>query len=236
MKPALLFLSAVLLAACGGQKPASDGVMQTGLPGMITAGGHTSGEVMAANAPAAAVHPGPSGTPGIPGGAEGNPGGAAMGSTAPKTTNLAANTNAPAGPASAPVASASAAAGPASAPAVTTAPAPPGAPGAPATAAAGAAGGQVASAPLSPASAAALEAQQAQAALERVQDVVAANWKAHAAGPGFNTAAGGMPMQGGIKSEKLGTAAASTDVKTATKPPTYPVVDRKAPDAASPKP
>jgi hypothetical protein len=234
MRPALLLLAAALLAGCGDRESANDGVARTGFPGMVTAGGHTSGEVMAAKGSAAPVNPGPAGTPGIPGGAEGNPGGAALGSTAPKTTNIAATTDAPAGPASAPVPSASAAAGGASAPAVTTAAAPPGAPGAPASAAAEAA--PASSASLSAASAAALEAQNAQAALERVQDVVAANWKAHAAGPGFDTVQGGAPVQTLVRSEKLGTAPPSADVKTATKPATRPIVDRKAPDAAGPKP
>ena len=81
MRAALLLLCAALVAACGDRQSTKNGVVQTGLPGMISAGGHTSGEVMATRSPAAAVTPGPSGTPGIPGGAEGNPGGASLGST-----------------------------------------------------------------------------------------------------------------------------------------------------------
>jgi hypothetical protein len=248
MKAALALLACVALAGCGGhEQDAKNGVVQTQLPGDITSGGHTSGEVMAANTPGGAVQPGPSGTPGIPGGAEGNTGGTKMGGTAPQQTNVAATTTAPTGAASAPVASASAAAGPASAPGAGSGPpasmAVAAAPGASATAASGAA--PAASAPLSPASAAALEAQRAQLALERVQDVVAARWHARAAKMGYDSQAA-PPAAGGaasapsaplvVKSEKLGTAPPSPDVKTATKPATRPVVDRKAPDQAGPKP
>ena len=97
-----------------------------------------------------------------------------------------------------------------------------------------------ASAPLSPASAAALQAQRAQQALEHVQDLVAARWKARAAHGDFAMAAASAttapPAQVTVKSEKLGTAPASPDVKTATKPATQPVLDRKSPAAAGPKP
>lgn len=222
MRAPLLLVATVLLAAgCGGQET-KDGVVQTKMPGAVTAGGRTSGEVMAANAPAAGVVPGPAGTPGIPGGAEGNPGGANLGSTAPKTTDIAATSNAPAGPASAPAA--------------TTAASPP---GTPPTAAAGAASAPVAAAPLSPASAAALEAQRAQQALERAQDVVAAHWRARSAtqpATATNAPLNPPPAQIVIRSEKLGTAPPSRDVKTPTKPKTDPIVDPKSPRAAGEKP
>lgn len=198
MKAALLLAAVVLLAGCGRHEAATPGVRQTGFPGMVTAGGHTSGAVMAANTPGGAVHPGPAGTPGIPGGAGGNPGGAALGNEAPKTTDLAAKTTAPAGAASAPVAAASA--------------------------------------PLSAASAAALAAQRAKESLERVQDVVAARWHARVASGALPPASATRPVQVVVKSEKLGTAPPSPDVKTMTKPATPAVLDRQAPAAAGPKP
>jgi hypothetical protein len=40
--------AALLLASCGDRHAATEAVRQTGLPGMETAGGHTSGEAMAA--------------------------------------------------------------------------------------------------------------------------------------------------------------------------------------------
>ena len=72
------------LAACGSseQSSASAGVRQTHFPGEITAGGGTSGEVLAraGNAPTAQNA---SGTPGIPQGKEGNTGGTEMGGASP---------------------------------------------------------------------------------------------------------------------------------------------------------
>jgi hypothetical protein len=202
VRSGLVLVAALLLAACGDRQAGKDGIRQTGLPGVETAGGHTSGQVIAATATAGPVNPGPAGTPGIPLGSEGNTGGAALGSSMPKTTNIAAATNAPAGPAVAPATGASAAA----------------------------------SAPLSPASAAALEAQQAQLALERVQDRVAAAWRARAATQGFASAPAAPPAAIVVRSEKLGTAPPSADVKQPTKPATPSVVDPKAPNAASPRP
>lgn len=110
--PLLLLAAAALLAGCGREAASNDRMLQTGFPGMVTAGGHTSGEVMAANSPGADANRGPAGTPGIPGGSGGNTGGAAMGGSVPKTTDLAANTTAPQG-AGAPATSASAPAAPA---------------------------------------------------------------------------------------------------------------------------
>ena len=80
------------LAGCGrGPSSAADGVRQTHFPGAVTAGGGTSGEVMARAvagaksgeggrgqaAPGGSV----SGTPGIPEGAGGTTSGPAMGAT-----------------------------------------------------------------------------------------------------------------------------------------------------------
>ena len=74
---------ALLLAACGeSNRPVTgDGaVVQTRFPGQVTAGGGTSGEVLARSA-ATQETPAPSGTPGIPQGSGGTTGGAAMGGT-----------------------------------------------------------------------------------------------------------------------------------------------------------
>lgn len=66
------------LAGCGrGDDPP---VRQTKFPGQVSAGGGTSGEVMA-RAGGVANTPDSSGTPGIPQGSGGNVGGAAMGGT-----------------------------------------------------------------------------------------------------------------------------------------------------------
>ncbi|HEY8608054.1 MAG TPA: hypothetical protein VIM12_13145 [Noviherbaspirillum sp.] len=106
--------AAALLAACGqgdgGTADASRGVRETKFPGQVTAGGGTSGEVMAqaagakaqtatggkqagqegvrGQAPTGSV----SGTPGIPEGSGGTPSGAEMGGT---TSGAAATQVAP---------------------------------------------------------------------------------------------------------------------------------------------
>jgi hypothetical protein len=73
----------VLVAGCGPHGPGSeDGVQQTKFPGMVSAGGGTSGEVIARTGGKQA--PPPAGTPGIPQGAGGNTGGAAPGGTVAK--------------------------------------------------------------------------------------------------------------------------------------------------------
>lgn len=71
-----LLLACAALAGCdrGGGTDANAGATQTHFPGQITAGGNTSGEVLAKNANTTANMP--SGTPGIPQGAGGNTGGA----------------------------------------------------------------------------------------------------------------------------------------------------------------
>lgn len=83
----LIFLSA--LAACGRDDPTHN-VNQTKFPGQVTAGGNTSGEVMARNTPATTSHPA-AGTPGIPQGSGGTTGGTATAGTTPATTSAPAN-------------------------------------------------------------------------------------------------------------------------------------------------
>jgi hypothetical protein len=217
MRPLFLVtLLAAALTGCGDRDDASHGVRQTKLPGDITAGGRTSGQVMAANGTPATAQPGPAGTPGIPKGAEGNTGGTAMGGTTPSAP--AAGAAAPTGPASAAGAPASAALAPASA----------------------------ASAP------AMSDAQRQQMQLVASMDTVAARWRARAAAQGWPVhpptpveSAGGIQAsatppatgaQAPIKSEKLGTAAPSADVKQATKPQTDDDVNSKHPKAAGSKP
>jgi hypothetical protein len=74
-----LLLAVLALAACNRGADLSN-VQQTKAPGHISAGGHTSGDVIAASPqPQTAGTSGPAGTPGIPQGSEGNTGGAAIG-------------------------------------------------------------------------------------------------------------------------------------------------------------
>lgn len=98
------------LAGCDRGTSASDGVRQTHFPGAVTAGGGTSGEVMARSVASAKSDEGRrgqaatpsgsvSGTPGIPEGAGGTVSGPAMGAT----TQGAAGTKAAPEPAQAPV-------------------------------------------------------------------------------------------------------------------------------------
>jgi hypothetical protein len=78
--------AALALALLGGCKQHGDaGQIKTHFPGMVTAGGGTSGEVMAANSgnKTNAVYAG--GTPGIAGGAGGNTSGAGTGGTTQET-------------------------------------------------------------------------------------------------------------------------------------------------------
>lgn len=76
------------LAACGNQRAGDDvRADQTKFPGQVSAGGGTSGEVIARGMKEPVVV-GPSGTPGIPQGSEGNVGGAALGGTVPKETEI----------------------------------------------------------------------------------------------------------------------------------------------------
>lgn len=79
-------LVAMLLAACErGQTPAANGVIQTKYPGQVSAGGMTSGQIMARTArdTTDAIYAG--GTPGIAGGSGGNTSGAAIGGATRET-------------------------------------------------------------------------------------------------------------------------------------------------------
>lgn len=77
---------AVLLAACDrGQAPAANGVIQTKYPGQVTAGGMSSGQIMAATARPETDATYAGGTPGIAGGSGGNTSGAETGGTVRET-------------------------------------------------------------------------------------------------------------------------------------------------------
>jgi len=78
-----LLLASLLLAACKQHGDAAQ--RQTHFPGMVTAGGHTSGQVMAANGGPKTNAGYAGGTPGIAGGAGGNTSGAATGGTVTET-------------------------------------------------------------------------------------------------------------------------------------------------------
>jgi len=71
----------LLLAAGGCSKHGDEAQRQTKFPGMVTAGGGTSGQVMAANGGPKTDGSYAGGTPGIAGGSGGNTGGAATGGT-----------------------------------------------------------------------------------------------------------------------------------------------------------
>ncbi len=73
--------TAFAASGCDSAGPvAGNGVAQTGFPGQVSAGGGTSGQVMA-KAGDATKASSPAGTPGIPQGSGGNTGGATMGGT-----------------------------------------------------------------------------------------------------------------------------------------------------------
>jgi len=79
-------LASAMLCGCDrGHTSAKDGVIQTKFPGQVTAGGQTSGQVMARSAKPEtnAVYGG--GSPFIAGGSGGNTGGAALGGTVTET-------------------------------------------------------------------------------------------------------------------------------------------------------
>jgi hypothetical protein len=86
---ALIFLGhagacALLLAASGcdrNRAPVEGGVIQTKFPGQVSAGGGTSGQVLARNAKPVTDATYAGGTPGIAGGSGGNTAGAATGGT-----------------------------------------------------------------------------------------------------------------------------------------------------------
>lgn len=76
---------ALLLSACGAHDGHSTTVRQTLFPGQITAGGGTSGEVLARNSHPKTAGETTGGTPFHAGGAEGNPGGTATAGTVQET-------------------------------------------------------------------------------------------------------------------------------------------------------
>lgn len=77
----LVFCLLAVIAGCG-KETGDAGVRQTHFPGQISAGGGSSGEVMA-QAKQKTAEANPSGTPGIPEGAGGTTSGAAMGGASP---------------------------------------------------------------------------------------------------------------------------------------------------------
>lgn len=87
-KLVLIAALSVVLALAGGCNrggSADNQSKQTRFPGQVSAGGGTSGEVMARNSSDPKNPMAPSGTPGIPQGSGGNTGGAAMGGTSGAT-------------------------------------------------------------------------------------------------------------------------------------------------------
>jgi hypothetical protein len=84
--PCALAASALFATGCSrNTAPASDGVIQTKFPGQVTAGGGTSGEIIARTARPVTDATYAGGTPGIAGGAGGNTSGAAVGGTTRET-------------------------------------------------------------------------------------------------------------------------------------------------------
>jgi hypothetical protein len=94
----LLGVTAVFASACSrADKPADAGIRKTAFPGMVTAGGGTSGEVIARSAQPVTDGSYAGGTPGIAGGAGGNAGGASTGGTFQESGHgLSGNTAPPA--------------------------------------------------------------------------------------------------------------------------------------------
>jgi hypothetical protein len=75
----------LVLTAAGCKQHGDNGMRQTKFPGMVAAGGGTSGQVMAAHAGPKTDATYAGGTPGIAGGAGGNTSGAATGGTVRET-------------------------------------------------------------------------------------------------------------------------------------------------------
>ena len=95
--------SALLLSACDKKSaPVVGSVLQTKFPGQVSAGGGTSGEVLARNAKPQTDGSYTGGTPFHAGGAGGNTGGTATGGTVQESGKGQAGSPAPAPPASAP--------------------------------------------------------------------------------------------------------------------------------------
>jgi hypothetical protein len=87
---ALVFLmhagaAALLLSAAGCKKHGDEAMRETKFPGMVSAGGGTSGQVMAANGKSKTDGTYAGGTPGIAGGAGGNTSGAGTGGSTRET-------------------------------------------------------------------------------------------------------------------------------------------------------
>jgi len=82
---AVAVLCALLTACQRDEAPAAHGVIQTKYPGQLTAGGGSSGEVMARTARPETDATYAGGTPGIAGGSGGNTGGAETGGTVRET-------------------------------------------------------------------------------------------------------------------------------------------------------
>ena len=81
-----LLAAAAALAGCDrGHTNPKEGVIQTKFPGQVTAGGGTSGQVLARSAKPETNAAYAGGTPGIAGGAGGTTGGAALGGTVSET-------------------------------------------------------------------------------------------------------------------------------------------------------
>ena len=96
MRPFALLLC-LLAVGCSGHGDdatrAETGVLKTGFPGQITAGGGTSGEVLAQTTKKDGSYAG--GTPGIAGGSGGNTGGAATGGAVQESGHGPSGTTAP---------------------------------------------------------------------------------------------------------------------------------------------
>jgi hypothetical protein len=82
------------MAGCSKRTSTEAGVRQTGFPGQVTAGGGTSGEVLA-RAGRATEGKYTGGTPGIAGGSGGNTGGAATGGTVQESGHGPAGSSVP---------------------------------------------------------------------------------------------------------------------------------------------
>jgi len=95
-------MAALLLAGCERSGPVSTSVGQTKTPGQVSAGGGTSGEVLARNAKPQTDGSYTGGTPFHAGGAGGNTGGTATGGTVQESGKGQAGSPVPAPPASAP--------------------------------------------------------------------------------------------------------------------------------------
>ncbi|QOL48265.1 hypothetical protein [Massilia litorea] len=81
-----ILAACMTLAGCDrGHANPKDGVIQTKFPGQVTAGGGTSGQVMARSSKPETNAAYAGGTPGIAGGSGGTTGGAAMGGTVTET-------------------------------------------------------------------------------------------------------------------------------------------------------